>query len=210
MTLQTRQSRALGLIEKTILGFIAGAAAAIGIVDVVMLVGRVIRLATEQAITLTGVPLVEADAVSVREAASSVVAAHYETVAITVDGAPPAVRGYLIAAAILGTLVSIGICVVLAWLCLRVFVGRPFVTSATWGIGLVAILVILGGLGSSLASSIANAEAIEFLALDSSQGLMAFEVSIDLAPLGWGLALAVVAGAFEIGQRMQRDTTGLV
>ena len=210
MTMQTRTSRTLGLIEKTILGFIAGAAAAIGIVNAVLLIGRVIRLATDKAITLSGLPLVDADATPIRDAAPDVVAAHYETVAITVDAAPPGVRGYLIAAAILGTLVSIGICVVLAWLCLRVFVGRPFVTSATWGIGIVAILVILGGLGSSLTSSIANAEAVSFLGLDSSQGLMAFEVSLDLAPLGWGLALVVVAAAFEIGQRMQRDTTGLV
>ena len=33
---------------------------------------------------------------------------------------------------------------------------------------------------------------------------------VDLAPLAWGFALAVVAAAFEIGQRLQRETEGLV
>ena len=35
-------------------------------------------------------------------------------------------------------------------------------------------------------------------------------VQFDLAPVGWAFALALVAGVFAVGRRLQRDTEGLV
>ncbi len=35
-------------------------------------------------------------------------------------------------------------------------------------------------------------------------------MEFDLAPVGWAFALALVAGVFTIGRRLQRDTEGLV
>lgn len=207
---QTRRNRALGLVEKTILGIIAGASAAIGIVEIVFLVGRIARLAGDDRLVVAGIPVVDTAAPSLLEASARVVAAQYETVALTVDGLPPTVRAYLIAAAVLTSLLVVGICAAVAWLCLRVFIGRPFVASATWGIGIVSILVILASLGTSLFTGIAHAEIARFLGLGAEEGIMALAVAVDLAPLGWGLALAVVAGAFELGQRLQRDSDGLV
>jgi hypothetical protein len=202
--------RTVKLIEKAVLGFIAGAAAAIGVTETGLLIFRVVHLATRERIILNGMPVGDVQAPAVLASSPQIVTAQYETIALAVEGLPPAVRGYLIAAAILASALAIGICAVVAWLCLRVFLGRPFVASATWGIGIVAILVIAGGLGSSLLTSIAHAEAAAFLGLGEAQGIAAFQWNADLAPLGWGLALAVVAGAFELGQRMQRDTEGLV
>jgi hypothetical protein len=37
-----------------------------------------------------------------------------------------------------------------------------------------------------------------------------FLLEFDLSAVGWGFALALVAGAFSIGARLQRDTEGLV
>lgn len=211
MTVQTRGNRALGLLEKTILGVIAGGAAAIGVVEIVLLVGRVADLASNGSTVLGAVPVTDARASGITEATPLVSAANYETVALTIEGLPGAARGYLIAAVILGTLVSIGISAAVVWLCLRVFVNRPFVRSATWAIGAVAILVVIGGLGSPLFTGIARAEAIGYVGLGAAQGLSAdFAATVDLAPIGWALALIVVAAAFELGQRMQRDTERLV
>lgn len=210
MTTPPTRVRTLGLIEKTILGLIAGATAAIGVVDLVLLVGRVIHLAGDSTTVVDGISLTDATAPLVTGASPFVVAANYESLSMTIEGLPATSRGYLIAAMIAGTLVSIGIATMIAWLCLRVFVGRPFVRSTTLGIGIVAILVIAGGLGSSLFSSVAHAEIMKFLDLAGEQGLPVALFTVDLAPLGWGLALAVVAAAFELGQRMQRETEGLV
>lgn len=209
MIMNGKRTRVLGLIEKSILGLIAGGAAAIGIVDLVFLVQRVISLTSDRNITVSEMPLRDAPTPDFTDGISGVVAASYDTVTMTVEAMPASVRGWMIAATILGSLVSIGICAALVWLCLRVFVGRPFVASATKAVGIAAILVIAGGLGGSLFTGISNAEVANVIGL-AGTSLPAFTFVVDLAPLGWGLALAVVAGAFEIGQRLQRETEGLV
>lgn len=209
MTKTTRATRGMQLAEKTLLGIIAGAAAAIGVVEIVLLVGRVISLASDRSLTVSGIPLLDFPAEQVAAASSLIESAQFDGLTLTAAGIPGSARALLIASAILGGLLTVGICAVVAWLCLRVFIGRPFVRSATWGIGIVAILVIAGAMGGALFKSIAHAEIVDALDL-SDAGLPVFLATIDLAPLGWGLALAVIAGAFEIGQRMQRETEGLV
>jgi hypothetical protein len=197
------------LVEKTILGFIAGAAAAIGVTEAIILARRIVSLANDTVTTVSGMTIDDIAADGVAAASDVVTSAQYEGLTITVESLPVEARGYLMAAAAVSSLLAIGICVVVAWLCVRVFVGRPFVRSATWGIGAVSMLVILAGLGTPLFTGIAHAEIVEHLGLEDA-GLPPFMLNVDLAPLGWGLALAVVAGAFELGQRMQRDSEGLV
>lgn len=204
-----RAVRPAQLAEKTILGFIAGAAVAIGVVEAVLLTMRVGSLASDASTTVTGLPLADVAADEFTGASGLVSAAQFESLSLTIESLPSTARGYLIAATVVTSLLAIGICAVVAWLCVRVFVGRPFVRSATWGIGAVAILVIFAALAGPTLTGVAHAEIVEHLGLDGT-GLPAFGVAIDFAPIGWGLALAVVAGAFELGQRMQRDTEGLV
>ena len=209
MTIPPRHERALGLIEKTILGMIAGASAAIGVVEVVFLVGRIASLATAPSNTVSGIQLLDVAAPAYSSGTELVTAATFDTLSLSIVGLPPAARGFLIAAEVSSSALVIGICAVLAWLCLRVFVGRPFVRSATWGIGIVAVLVVAGGFGSSILRGIAHAEIALFLDLTDG-ALPILSLPLDPAPLGWSAALAVVAGAFELGQRMQRDTETLV
>ncbi|MBG6054881.1 hypothetical protein IWX81_001292 [Salinibacterium sp. CAN_S4] len=199
MSTLTSGTRAGQLAEKVILGMIAGGAAAIGVVDTVFLVGRIIRLASGPA-ELTGVP-------TTKPLDAGFASATFDTVTLTVAELSAGGRAFLIGAAVLTWLLVIGICAVVAWLCVRVFHGKPFGAAATWGIGAVSLLVILSGLGTPTLNGMAAQRAL--VGLDLEQFPM-FLVTVDLAPLGWGLALAVVAGAFEIGQRMQRETGGLV
>jgi hypothetical protein len=199
----TRAPRALALIEKVLLGFIAGAAAAIGVTDLVFLVQRVIRLATESPLVVSGMPLTDGST----EAIAPGVTTTIDSVTLTLDSAPDSARAFLVVAAILGSLLTLVICGGVAWLSLRVFLGRPFVTSATWAIGAVAIAIMVCGIGSQFFTGLAQAEI--GLALDTD-ALPSLALSIDLAPFGWGAALAVVAACFELGQRLQRDTEGLV
>ncbi|WP_395640398.1 hypothetical protein [Pseudolysinimonas sp.] len=196
--LQTRRNRALGLAEKTILGFIAGAATAIGVVEIVFLVGRIIAGASGP-VTLSGVPTTE-------PLDAGFGGATFDTVTLMTDLTTGG-RAAFIAAGILTSLLTLGICAVVVWLCLRVFVGKPFVGSATWGIGIVAILVVVVALGRPALLGVANAEAAAALDLDQ---LPVFLVAFDPAPIGWAFALMVVTAAFEIGQRLQRDTEALV
>lgn len=206
MATATTQGR---MLEKVLLGGITGGALAIAVVEIVLLARRVVELSTAETLELAGVPIEGASASEVAAASAQVTEARFESVAMTVEGAPGAARGYLIGGEVLASLLTVGICAVLVWLCLLVFVGRPFVRSATIGIGIAAVLVMLAGLGGPFLTGLAHAETVEHLALEAT-GLPFLAIELNLAPLGWGLALAVVAGAFELGQRMQRDTEGLI
>lgn len=194
-----RAARAAGLAEKTILGFIAGAAAAVGVVSIVALVLRVVAVLSGP-VTVAGVPTSE-------PIDAGFGGATFDHVSITTDTLSDDGRLYLIAAAALSCLLALGICAVVAVLCVRIFLGRPFGPVITWGIAVVAILVFLAGLGVPTLEGMAAQQLAIQLDLDQ---LPVFLVQVDLAPLAWGFALAVVAAAFEIGQRLQRETEGLV
>lgn len=209
MTETPTRTRAATLVEKTVLGFIAGAAAAIAVVDLIGVGIRSVMLLGSPAITIPSMPLRAVEATAVLATDPAVSAAHYDTVTLTAESLSLSPRLLLAISDGLAVLGPIALCIVVAWLCIRLFVGRPFGTAATWGIGAAAIAVMLGGLLSQAVRANAFSEVTYELGLEAA-GLPSFEMSIDLAPLGWGFALAVVAGAFEIGQRLQRDTEGLV
>jgi hypothetical protein len=75
------------------------------------------------------------------------------------------------------------------------------------------------GMFSPFLHAISNAEVVKFLGDGvvanhdngfNEEGLILFGILVDLSPLAWGLALAVVAAAFEFGERLQRDSDGLI
>jgi len=208
MTDTQRGARAAHLAEKTILGFIAGGAAAIAVVDLIGSVTRTIRTLTAESVIVAGMALEDASADRIAEA-PSVSAAAFDSVTVTAEGLSMSPRVLLAVADLLGVLGVISLCIVVAWLCVRIFTGRPFTKAATWGIATAALVVMVGGLFSQAVRANAHFEVTDELGLTAA-GLPTFEMTIDLAPIGWALALAVIAGAFEIGQRMQRETEGLV
>lgn len=208
MSNAVQSGRAASLTEKTILGFIAGSAAAIALVDLVLLISHTIALMTADEVVVPRMAL-EQDAAERIAEVPGVAAAAFDSVTITAEGLSTSPRALLATADVLGSIGIIGLCVVVAWICVRLFIGRPFSAAVTWGIGTAAILVMAGGLLSQTVRANAHTEITSELGL-TAVGLPSFEMTIDLAPIGWGLALAVIAGAFEIGQRMQRETEGLV
>ncbi|MCJ1709540.1 hypothetical protein [Microbacterium sp. VKM Ac-2923] len=133
--------------------------------------------------------------------------ATFDAVSLTLQDPSPGVRWFLVASALLSSLLIVAVSLIVAWLSFRLLRERPFGRVATWGAGTVAILVFLCGLGGPVLDGMAAQRAVLQLGVEQ---LPTFLVEVDLAPVGWGLALAVVAAVFEIGQRMQRDADGLV
>lgn len=195
----TRTAGAAALTEKFLLGFIAGAAAVIALIELIRLVMRIVELAAGP-VVVRGVP-------TESPLDAGFAGATFDRVDVPIADPSASIRGFLMASETLSALLAIGICATLAWLCMRVFLGRPFGPAATWGIGGVSLLVIAAGLGIPFFDGMAAQRVAVDLGLEQ---LPTFLVEVDLAPIGWGLAIAVVASAFEIGQRMQRDTEGLV
>jgi uncharacterized protein YhhL (DUF1145 family) len=199
-------TRALSPFEKAILWLIAAVAAVLGVVNVLFLIGRIATLASAGPTELPNVPLAD-PAPAALGGSSAIVSATYESVTLVVADLPSIARVALIAEAVVTTLLAIGICAAVVWLCVRVFMGRPFARPAATGISVIALLVIVAGLGGPFLRGIANTEAVAHAGYD---GLALLLFQVDFAPLGWAFALIVVAAAFEIGQRLQRDNDGLV
>ncbi|MEE6288939.1 hypothetical protein V2J52_14895 [Georgenia sp. MJ173] len=153
------------------------------------------------------------------EPIAAITDARYESVTITVEGAPQSARWLLWGADAVSSLAAIGICLALLWLCVRVARQRPFGRSISAALLTTAALVMAGGVLGQFLGAIGRAEIVSFLGPESTggyhgagaaEGFLGLAMEISLAPIGIGLALGVVAAAFEIGARLQRDTEGLV
>lgn len=150
-----------------------------------------------------------------------IVDAGYETVWLSVSTLPAGTRWLIYAETILPALATIAICVTVFWLSFMLLRGRPFVRSLVHAVRATAIVVVVAGVGTQVFASAARSSIVQYLdpftitaggnADDPSyEGLMGWMLNLDLAPIGWALGLALVAAAFELGQRLQRDTEGLV
>src|SRR5690606_17094346 len=95
------------------------------------------------ATTLRGVPLTE-------PIPSDIAGATYERVTLIVEGLPGGAMAALATITVLDGLLTAGICASVAWLCLRVFLGKPFVRSVAWMLGILAILIAAAALISPL------------------------------------------------------------
>lgn len=144
---------------------------------------------------------------------SEIASAEYASADVALTTLPAPARWLLLFEGALPAVATIGVCLMAWWLGIALMRARPFSRAMSWAIGTAAILVIVGGMLGQLLGAIGRAEVVRYLAASDSsvtKTFWLFLAEFDLAPLGWGFALALIAGAFEIGQRMQRDTAGLV
>lgn len=97
-----------------------------------------------------------------------------------------------------------------AYFCWSVLRRRPFNRPVFALVALVGYALILGtivgqgfgGLGRMIAAGELNA--------DPASGFWPLAALVDLGPAGTGLVLLVAAGSIRLGQRLQRDTDGLI
>jgi len=206
--------------DRVALRLTAAVAATVAALAAVGLVLSAVHLLGEDPLEVQGLELVNASTPEFTEPLEGVVAARYESVALTVTDAPASARWLLLGSVAMTSAAAIGVGVTLTWLCLRVMVLRPFGRSVTVALVTSAVAVMLGGAGSQVLAAAANAAIVDHLGPAATggatagqgavEGLLSFGMELDLAPIGVGVALAVVALAFQLGARMQRDTEGLV
>lgn len=198
---------------------ITGGALLFALMGIVTLVLRAVDLLTSSSVNVNGLQLATGQTPELAAASPAIVEAHYDSVTLVIDGLPAGVRWLMVSETAVQSLLSIGLCVIVFILGMALLDRRPFARSATIAIFSAAILVMVTGMLAPFLGSIADAETVRFLgdavighsASDpAAETLRAFSMILDPAPLGWGFALAIVASAFQLGQRMQRDTQGLV
>lgn len=201
-----RPSRGDGLA----LGLIATGAVSVAIAALVSIVlGAIELFGTDVSVRM---PVHDAAAAGLAGTAG-ITSAEYSSVVLTFEAAPQGARWLLLLEGALPALATIGVCTGAWWLGLSLMRGRPFRRSMAWTLGAAAILVMVGGMLGQLFGAFGRAALVAHVAASDPgvlDELWTFLLELDLAPLGWGLALALIAGAFEIGRRIQRDTEGLV
>ncbi|NLP85126.1 hypothetical protein HF576_14855 [Microbacterium sp. CFH 90308] len=142
-----------------------------------------------------------------------IAAATYASAEVTFTSLPAGVRWMLLLEQALPALATIGVCIVAWWLGVSLMRARPFRPAMSNAIGVVACLVLAGGVFGQLLGGFSRAMLVDDLAATSPEVtdvFWTFLVELDLAPVGWSFALALVAASFAIGARLQRETEGLV
>lgn len=153
------------------------------------------------------------------EGVDEVTRSGYESVWIEVSGLPTGSRWLFFAEAVLPLLATLAISAAVIGLAFALLRSRPFARAVTNAIAVAAIAVMVGGIGAQALGAFARASVVDYLGVVEmngssnerpAEGLTSFALNLDLAPIGWAFGLALVAAAFQLGTRMQRDTEGLV
>lgn len=105
-------------------------------------------------------------------------------------------------------LTAVTVALALAYLCWKLHKRQPFLAATTRAITIAAAALLAGGFMGQALLGFSAWTAIDQLGLD--RDLFALSMRIDLIPVAAGIALAIVATAFRLGERMQSDTEGLV
>lgn len=196
-------------VEGATLGLVATGAVSIGIAAVVGAISAGIEVfGSPVAVVL---PVENAGMAGIA-GADGVAAAEYTQSVVSFETLDAGARWLLLTEAVLPAIATVTVCAALWWLGLSLIRQRAFRPSMVPVLATAAFALVVSGMIAPLFGAFGRAEAVEQLAASGADvaEFWMFMYSVDLAPVGWGIALALVATAFEVGQRLQRETEGLV
>lgn len=140
---------------------------------------------------------------------TNVTSAAIDSVTVTVNDAPSSLRWLLLASALMGPLAALALSVVAVRLGIGLLRRRPFGRAIAPALWISTIVLIVTSAGGVAFGAIARAETA-FHIDQHADVFVILNASIDPAPWGFALFLALVATAFQVATRMQKDTEGLV
>ncbi|WP_395401603.1 hypothetical protein ACHMXB_21015 [Arthrobacter sp. UC242_113] len=137
---------------------------------------------------------------------------HYTALDATVPVLPPGPAALLAWA---GTLNQLGILAVLALIFLLAYRLRSeilFTRGSAWLVGAGGFVLALAGTVGQILDSLARSRLADLVGANGHEPGEDYFFSLDfnVGPLVLGTALLLVAGVFEFGRRLQKDTEGLV
>jgi hypothetical protein len=140
------------------------------------------------------------------------VEAHFTSIEAIIPTLPPAEAALLAWAGILSHIGVLAVLALLFLLGLRLRGENLFTTGSVWIIGICgAVLAVAGTIGQILDQIARTRLAEEIGANQRIPGeTIIFVGNLPLGPAVAGLVLILVAGIFQFGHRLQKDTEGLV
>jgi uncharacterized membrane protein YozB (DUF420 family) len=194
-------------LEAVTLGIVATGAVSIAIASVVGATGAAVEIfgsPVPVSLPVHDVPMDDmADA-------AGVVSAEYTQSLVSFDSLAAGTRWLLWGESALPALATVIVCLSLWWLGLSLIRQRAFRRSMAPVLGTAAIALVFVGMFAPFLGAVARAQVVEQLPASDAGMFWTLLYQLDPAPVGWGIALALVATAFEVGQRLQKETEGLV
>ena len=197
------------MVEAVTLGLVATGAVSIGVASIVGAIGAGTKIfGSPVSVTL---PIDGAQMASLADT-EGIAAAEYTQSVVSLETLDAGTRWLLLAEVALPALATVIVCAALWWLGLSLIRQRAFRRSMVPALATAAFALIVAGMIAPLVGGIARAQVVEQLTASGADtsGFWMLLVTLNPAPIGWGIALALVATAFEVGQRLQRETEGLV
>lgn len=138
----------------------------------------------------------------------SAVRARVESAWVTVAELPTTAHLVAVANAVVPKLIIVAVTVCVIVLCRNLLAGRFFSRTNTWLITAVGLTIGVGWLLDLVMGSIVSNWILAIVGEREPYERLAFQV--DLLPLAAALGVGALAAAFYAGERMQRDSEGLV
>ncbi|NJC23291.1 hypothetical protein BJ994_002367 [Arthrobacter pigmenti] len=157
------------------------------------------------------VPLDNLQTPALGEGIEGVQNAEYANTTLTLTDITSDERWLLGSASAFGFLAVIVALAMLAWLGWRIYRREPFTRRLPWLIGGTGIAVMVSGTVGSMLHMFGVHAVLERIQLLPARDDSAFFImELDLLPFVVGIGAVLVAGAFEAGYRLRRDTDGLI
>jgi len=199
-----------GRWDRIAMWLILGGSAVYALIVLVSGVGRLVHQSVSQ--TWTGSLIVERALPAEADAGTAtLITGSYESASVTLGGLSGWAFGLLTAALVIAVITSATVALSFVYLSWRLLRAEPFKKSLTFTFITAGIALIIGSILSLGVEALGRMIAIsELLGDDKVTGFWPMAFSGDLSPIGFGLALLIVACAFEYGERLTRQTDGLV
>jgi hypothetical protein len=113
---------------------------------------------------------------------------------------------------LLGVLVQASVALSFAYLAWRLLRAKPFMGSLTIAFVVAGAALAVGGLVTQFVTGFGQWNAVLELGSDvaADDAFWPLVMAVDAAPIGLGFALLIVSSAFQYGERLTRETDGLV
>lgn len=206
-TIRTAPS-GLGRADTIALWLFTGVTAFFGVAVLVGVVPAIVELFAEDvSLSVSASQPVPVDAAT---GTARIISGEFDRADLQVTGVDLWPRIALAIALALSSLCTAAIAATIVALCLGILSGRPFVRSVAWVLTTASLVLIAGNLIGAFFNTVAMFSIVAALNPDPVEAVFPFASEYDLTPLLIGLVFGAVATAFQLGQRMQRDTEGLV